>query len=170
MSQRLPPREPELSFVEFLVGTVRYALPVSVVRQVLNPLALTTLPHTLASVLGVANHRGELIPVVDVRRHFGVTVDGTRKSKWLIVQDNATSVAMIVDAVTGVFRAYRENIRPVPRLGTGDDKRALDGVIERNGVVTFILLPGSMSRLARPVLGILPEPGSIVDGSDDTVY
>ena len=70
-SQR-PRHDAERSLVGFSVGDVAYAIEISHVREIVAPLSLTVLPHMPPAVVGVANHRGEVVPVVDLRQRFGV--------------------------------------------------------------------------------------------------
>ncbi|HJL32604.1 MAG TPA: chemotaxis protein CheW, partial [Polyangiaceae bacterium LLY-WYZ-15_(1-7)] len=60
------------NLVGFQVGDVRYAVDILRVREIINPLPLVELPHAPPSVLGVADHRGEVVPVLDLRRRFGL--------------------------------------------------------------------------------------------------
>ena len=52
------------NLVSFLVGDVRYAVEIARVREIVNPLATVQLPHAPAEVVGVADHRGDVLPVV----------------------------------------------------------------------------------------------------------
>ena len=49
------------------MGDVRYAVEIHRVREIVNPLPIVTLPHAPAEVVGVADHRGDVLPVVDLR-------------------------------------------------------------------------------------------------------
>lgn len=56
-----------LSVIEFLVGSARYALPASYVREVYRFKELTPLPHTPASIAGIINVRGLMLAVIDIQ-------------------------------------------------------------------------------------------------------
>ena len=116
------------NLVSFLVGDVRYAVEIQVVREIVNPLPTVPLPHAPREVVGVSDHRGDVLPVVDLRVRFGLAAsESTRKTKWIVVRipDREQSVALVVDAVTEVFGASKGDQRSVPELGKGQDLRGI---------------------------------------------
>jgi len=64
--------DPSKSLVGFFVGNVHYAVPIGRVREISNPLEMVPLPHAPHAVIGVADYRGEVVPVVDLRMRFGM--------------------------------------------------------------------------------------------------
>lgn len=132
--------DPEKSLVGFVVGDVEYAVPISEVKEIVNPVALTELPHAPPAVAGVADHRGEVVPVVDLRERFGVAGErDARRSKWILVDVAEHTVGLIVDSVTEVFGTGGAELRPPPKLGSGDDVRGIAGVTTHDGRLTFVL-------------------------------
>lgn len=128
------------SLVGFIVGDVSYAVPITAVKEIINPAVLTTLPHLPASVAGVADHRGDVIVVVDLRARFGLGVlEDQSRSRWVLVNVAGRTVGLIVDQVTEVFGTGGEQVRAAPALGDGDDMRGLIGVISHGGALTFVL-------------------------------
>jgi len=131
--------DPQKNLVGFIVGDVHYAVEIGLVREIVNPLELTRLPHTPMEVAGVADHRGEVLPVIDLRIRFGLEPQGpARSTKWIrfSVGDDR-SVGIIVDAVTGVFGA--DDSRPTPEVGGNRELRGISGVVTHNGRLTFVL-------------------------------
>jgi purine-binding chemotaxis protein CheW len=132
--------DPNKSLVGFIVGDVSYAVPITAVKEIVNPATLTTLPHLPPAVAGVADHRGDVIVVVDLRARFGLGVlEDQSRSRWVLVNVAGRSVGLIVDQVTEVFGTGGEQVRPAPALGTGDDMRGIVGVISHDGALTFVL-------------------------------
>jgi purine-binding chemotaxis protein CheW len=78
--------DPSKDYVGFYVGDVTYAVRIELVREIVNPLEVIALPRAPASVRGVADYRGEVVPVVDLRERFGLpAVPPTRRQKWIVV-------------------------------------------------------------------------------------
>jgi len=78
--------DPFKDLVGFLLGEVMYAVRIEVVREIVNPLTIVDLPRAPASVKGVADYRGEVVPVVDLRQRFGLPlVSPSRKTKWIVL-------------------------------------------------------------------------------------
>src|SRR5262249_3495750 len=105
--------DPSKNLVGFVVGDVQYAVPIARVREIANPLPTAALPHAPNAVIGVADYRGEVVPVVELRLRFDLPrVEPTRKTKWIVVDVAGRVVALVVDAVTEVFGTGGAELRP----------------------------------------------------------
>ena len=131
--------DPQKSLVGFLVGDVHYALDIARVREIVNPLPVTPLPHTPAEVSGVADHRGEVVPILDLRARFGLPGAESRSKKWILVRTPNGAVGLVVDAVTEVFGLGGDELMPVPEVGGTKDGRGLAGGVTHAGRLTFVL-------------------------------
>lgn len=140
----------ERGFVGFSLGEVHYAVPIGRVREIVNPLPLTELPHAPAAIAGVADHRGEVVAVVDLRTRFGLPRQtDQRRTKWVLVDFQGRTVGLRVDNVTEVFGQAGAPIRPAPELGSGDEVRGLAGVITHDGRMKFVLDLDRIESLTR---------------------
>ena len=116
--------DPSKSLVGFVVGEVEYAVPIASIREITTPLPLVPLPKASAAVVGVADYRGDVVPVIDVRLRFGLPhLPATRRTKWIILVVQDRFVALTVDAVTDVFGTGGAELRPSPALGAGSTIR-----------------------------------------------
>jgi len=148
-------RDPSKNLVECVVGDVHYAVPIAAVREIVNPLPLVELPSAPAAVVGVADYRDEVVPVVDLRVRFGLPpVPVTRRTKWIILR-RGRSFAIIVDAVIEVFRST--DVRAAPLTGPGADIRAIEGVTSHDGVMVFLLDVARFGDLVAPVNAVAEE-------------
>jgi purine-binding chemotaxis protein CheW len=102
----------------FRIGGEDYAIDIMRVSEIVHPLPITPVPRAPASVEGVVRLRGEIIPVLDVRKRLGVEArPATRKSRFLIVNVAGRRIGLVVDEVCEVLRLPRSEIRPAPTLG-----------------------------------------------------
>jgi purine-binding chemotaxis protein CheW len=132
--------DPNKSLVGFVVGQVSYAVPIAVVKEIVNPGMITSLPHLPHAIAGVADHRGEVIVVVDLRARFGLgPLTDQSRSKWVLLNFADRIVGLVVDQVTDVFGTGAEQVRAAPALGSGEDTRGIAGVITHSGALTFVL-------------------------------
>jgi purine-binding chemotaxis protein CheW len=132
--------DPERSLVGFCVGNVNYAVPIGYVREIINPADVTRLPHAPDVVVGVADHRGEVVPVIDLRVRFRVSFSpDVRRTKWILVDVNGMTIGLVVDRVTEVFGTGGAALRPAPSLGGGEDERGIVGVTSHEGIMVFVL-------------------------------
>ena len=155
--------DPQKSLVGFAVGDVAYAIPIADVREIVNPLLLTELPHAPASVVGVADHRGDVIPVVDLRVRFGLrALSDRQRSKWILVHVDGRLIGLVVDRVLDVFGTSGAEVRPPPALGGGEETRGILGVTMYDGMLTFVLDVSRFDELVRPIeqAGLLPGGAS----------
>jgi purine-binding chemotaxis protein CheW len=143
--------DPSKSLVGFLVGEVHYAVPIARVKEIANPLVAVALPHPPPAVVGVADYRGEVVPIVDLRLRFGLSsAAATRRTKWIVVDVAGRTVALVVDAVTEVFGTGGVDLRPAPSLGGGDDVRGISGVADHGGLV-FVIDTARLRELTEPL-------------------
>src|SRR5260370_23834668 len=127
--------DPSKSLVGFLVGDVKYAVRIARVKEITNPIPMVALPHAPRAVIGVADYRGEVVPVVDLRMRFGLaSVAPTRKTKWLVVDASGRSVALGVDAVSEAVGTGGAHLPPAPSPSGGDDVRGISRVTHPPGL------------------------------------
>lgn len=82
--------DPLKDLVGFLLGDVMYAVRIEVVREIVNPLSIVDVPRGPSSVKGVADYRGEVVPVIDLRERFGLpAVLPSRRTKWVVLDVSA---------------------------------------------------------------------------------
>jgi purine-binding chemotaxis protein CheW len=151
------------NWVSFLVGDVRYAVEIHIVREIVNPLPVVPLPHAPAEVVGVADHRGEVLPVIDLRGRFGLPpVEATRRTKWIIVRvpGREQPVALVVDAVTDVFGAGQSEQRAIPQVGKGAELRGISSCYSHEGKLVFVVDPSIIASAADGLdtSSVLPPP------------
>ena len=113
----------------FRVGGEDYAVDIMRVQEIIQPLPITPVPRAPAFVEGVVRLRGEVLPIVDVRRRFGLpTVPPTRQAKFIVVHVGGRRICLAVDEVCEVLRIPRAEIRPAPALVGLDSPRFFLGV------------------------------------------
>jgi purine-binding chemotaxis protein CheW len=110
-------REARVQLCSFRIGGEDYAVDLMRVREIIPPLPITPVPRAPASVEGVVRLRGEIVPVLDVRKRLGVpAVAPSRKTRFLVVNVARRRIALVVDEVCEVLRLPRRELRPAPPL------------------------------------------------------
>ncbi len=143
--------------VGFVVGDVHYALDIERVREIVNPAPTSSIPHMPDVVIGVADHRGEVVPLVDARKHFGLApAVPTRATKWILLTGEDQLLGLVVDRVTDVFGSSTPPREPPPALGSRET-RGVAYVASRDGELVFVL---DADKLARLVAGAVPDLGA----------
>jgi len=131
--------------IGYRVGTRLFVSSIDEISELLAVPVMTTVPGTQSWLLGVANVRGNLVPVIDLGRFlFGARTQVTERTRLLIVRQGSGNVALMVDEVFGqrtVDEQQRRDAEPE------DDPRLERFVDDRVGEQKLALF--SMGRLVR---------------------
>jgi purine-binding chemotaxis protein CheW len=151
--------EGDKRLVGFVVDDVHYALDIGQVREIVNPAATAAIPHMPPAVLGLADHRGEVIPIVDAREHFGLPRRApTRATKWILVKAGSELLGLVVDRVTDVFGSSAPPREPPSALGSRES-RGVSYVAARGSDLVFVLDAQKLAQLVAGVdRGSIPAP------------
>lgn len=124
---------PEQEFFCFRVGNLKLGVPSENVREVVRASTLTPLPRTPAFILGVAAHRGEVLPVLDLLRFLGKGEARMVERSRLFVGVSGTHIAAVVaDTVYGLKKFFVSDILPPP-VGGDAGSEHLIGVVQGGG-------------------------------------
>jgi purine-binding chemotaxis protein CheW len=156
--------DPVVQLCAFRIGDEDYAIDLLRVREIIAPLPVTPVPRAPAFVEGVVRLRGEVVPVLDVRKRLGAEVrPPTRKSRFLVVHVAGRRIGLVVDEVCEVVRLPRSHLRPAPALGDPGAPRFFLGVCggEAQGA------PGHAGSRMRLLLNVKALLDPAVDGEAD---
>ena len=122
-------------YLTFALEGEVYGVPVLKVKEILGMRAVTPLPQTPDSVLGVINLRGLIIPVLDLRRKFGLPPQEFDRKTSIIVldlvyQSEALLLGAVVDAVHDVQAIPDDKINRLAGLEARVRAKAIHGVAE----------------------------------------
>ncbi len=119
----------EEQLVAFDVAGEIYGIDIADVQEIIRLPTITKIPRAPRFVEGVINLRGHIIPVIDLRKRFGIPeAEPTKESRIVVVQVGDTTIGMRVDAVTEVLRIRSDSIEPPSSIVTGTDSAFLRGV------------------------------------------
>lgn len=123
--------------VAFILGEQQYALPLATVRRVVRMVEVTPLPKAPKVVLGVIDLQGTIVPVMSMRRRFGMAEPETNLDDQLIVAETgARNVALVVNSVTGVVERRTEEVTKAEELVPG--AQYVEGMTRSEGGILFI--------------------------------
>ena len=110
-------------YVTFSLGPEIYAVNVTRAREILDDVTITPVPQTPGFMLGVINLRGNVVPVIDLRRKLGMAATERTVETCVIIMEIALDgesvvVGALVDSVREVIEIDTEQIEPPPRLGS----------------------------------------------------
>ncbi len=109
-----------LQLLVFIVNTQRYALRLESVERIVRAVEVTSLPEASPGLLGVVNIQGQIVPVVNFRKRFGLPTRDVDLDDRLIIVDSADrTIALLVDAVVGVMAGQEDDVVPSSRIDPG---------------------------------------------------
>jgi len=131
-------------YLTFRLAGETFALAIAKVREVLEHRTLTKLPQTPATVRGVINLRGHVVPVVDLNLRFGnreteTTVDTCIVITEVEIDGTVAHIGALVDAVDEVFELEDDRIEPPPRMGLNLDTSYVRGMGKRDDDFVIVL-------------------------------
>ena len=139
-----------LALVCFRLGDEQYALDIARVHEVLRLLPVTRIPQMPDFVLGVINARGNIIPVFDFRRKFGLGGKALgEKAKIIVVDVRETPVCFVADELLDNVKIERSSIAPVPQGTLKVPKECVAGISRLDERVIIILDLDKMYELAQ---------------------
>jgi purine-binding chemotaxis protein CheW len=109
-----PPRAGELvGLVVFSLARERYGIEAGVVRQIVRFADFTPVPGAADYLVGVTNLRGEILPVFDLRRFFGLPQRGlTDQSRVLVLGQERHELGVLADETHEVMNLRADRILP----------------------------------------------------------
>lgn len=128
--------ETAIEVIEFGLAQERYAIPTAAVREVYALKDLTPVPCTPAFVLGVINWRGQILPVIDIKKFFDLPERGiTDLHKVIIVQHEKMELGILADLIVGVRTVPLNALQPSLPTLAGIREEYLKGVTAERLVV-----------------------------------
>ena len=107
-----------LQLVSFHIAGEEFGLDILRVQEIIRIQELTRVPNSPNFVDGVINLRGKVIPVIALRKRFGLEqIPHDKQTRIVVVEVRGTILGFIVDSVSEVLRIPADTVEPPPRLG-----------------------------------------------------
>jgi purine-binding chemotaxis protein CheW len=112
-----------LQLVSFKIGNEEFGLDILKVQEIIRLRDLTRVPNLPDFVDGVINLRGQVIPVIGLRRRLGVEqAEADKRTRIVVAEVNGHVLGFVVDEVSEVLRISPETVEPPPQMGTVERK------------------------------------------------
>lgn len=118
-----------LQLVTFTISEEEFAIDILKVQEIIRVMEITKVPNSPPFVDGVINLRGKVIPVIDLRRRFGMESRPHDSQTRIIVIDlHSMIVGFVVDGVSEVLRIQSNTVEPPPAVVAGVESEYIKGV------------------------------------------
>lgn len=127
-----------MQYIGFTLNNSEYSIPVLKVREIIHVPYITKMPQSPSYVEGVANLRGNIIPVVNLKKLVGIDTNGDRGNRVIVVASGKVIFGVLVDAVTGVITIEENSIKS-PELFWNGNHEQLSGVAKVSNRLIILL-------------------------------
>lgn len=124
-----------------------FALPVTCVHEILDPLPITRLPGAPDHAPGLVNVRGTVVPLCDARPRLRMSCAGVQGRMIVIelpIGTELTRLALFAESVDEVMETDPSTLTAIPELGARWPARFVRGVARRNGGIVVLLNPETL--------------------------
>src|SRR5687768_6184818 len=131
---------PMLHLLTFVLDREEFGIPVTQVREVIRVDGITRVPQVPAHVRGVANLRGRILAVVEIRTRLGLTPAViTPASRIVVVEVMGRVLGLLVDRVSQVTKVPVDSVVPPPDEVVTAETDFLTGVARWNSRLIMLL-------------------------------
>ncbi|OQX73323.1 MAG: chemotaxis protein CheW [Campylobacteraceae bacterium 4484_4] len=128
-----------IQLVGFIVGEEEYAIPILNIQEIIKPIEYTRVPSTPDYVLGVFNLRGNVIPLIDLRKKFHLPPsDQTPDTRYIVMKEGDNIAGFVIDKLTEAIRLKTSQIDPAPET-LHNDRGMISGIGKRDNSILTIL-------------------------------
>ncbi len=128
-----------VQLVGFVVGNEEFSVPILSIQEIIKPIEWTRVPRTPEYVLGVFNLRGSVIPLIDLRKKFGLSSEKmTDDSRFMVMKNEFETAGFVIDRLTEAIRLKKHEIGPAPETSM-QEKTMIEGVGKQEGKILTIL-------------------------------
>ena len=134
--------------VGFVVGEEEFAVPILSIQEIIKPIEWTKVPFVPDYVLGVFNLRGNVLPLIDLRKKFNApNADIDENTRFIVMKIKGEDVAFIIDRLTSALRIPKKNILPPPDTYSNEDE-IIEGVgrLEDGRIITILKIDNIIKR------------------------
>ncbi|WP_044893944.1 chemotaxis protein [Bacillus alveayuensis] len=143
----------ELEIVEFSISNNKFGINVIKVKEIINPVPVTKVPHSHHYIEGIIELRGEILPVVDVAKALNFPLsDNPSSDKFIVAEFNKQKIVFHVHAVTQIHRISWKQIEKPSLMYQGLESQII-GVVKLNGQTILLL------DFEKMIFDINPESG-----------
>lgn len=131
-----------MQLVGFVISDEIFGVDILMVQEIIRGAVVTPIPNAPKFVEGVINLRGNIIPVIDLRKRLNL-YDGqeSQDKNWVLLLDVGNRVTgFVVDRVTKVLKVQQEHIEPPPDIVVaGLESQYINGVCEIDDYLLILL-------------------------------
>ena len=121
--------EDSTNLVTFRLGSGEYAIDIMQAKEIIKMEKITLIPNAPDFVEGVINLRGNIIPIIDLKKRFNLEeIEGDKNTGIIIVKIEDVDMGIIIDSISKVVYISNSDIQPPPPMLSGIGQKYIKGV------------------------------------------
>jgi purine-binding chemotaxis protein CheW len=140
LSESMVKNKDTAQFVGFQLADQRYAFRIEQIQEIVIPDQVTRIPQVMEYVEGVSNLRGTIIPIINLRKLFGIDPKpNDDESRTIVVNVGDRTMGCTVDSVSQVMRIPAESIQSAPDIVASEGTAYVQGFAKLDGQLIILL-------------------------------
>ena len=117
------------NLVTFRLGSGEYAIDIMQAKEIIKMEKITLIPNAPYFVEGVINLRGNIIPIIDLKKRFNLEEsEGDKNTGIIIAKIEDVDMGIMIDSISKVVSMANSDIQPPPSMLQGIGQRYIKGV------------------------------------------
>jgi len=134
----------KIQYISFIIAREEYGVELIQTKEIIKPLKITPVPNTSDYISGVINLRGQVIPVIDMKKKLNLAIEKDKASskdeeKIIIINIKGMLLGLYVDCVKEVVNLKNSEIKDVKETKNEIEKEFIKGVINIDEKLIIIL-------------------------------
>lgn len=129
----------ENKYVIFKLNEEHYGIDIMKVREVTDAKQSTKVPNTPSFVEGIINLRGDITPIINLKRKFMLPVNVVNDARVIVLSVNEKLVGFQVDDASQVLTIEDSDIDDPPDIITGEQRKYIQGIGKVDDRIVIIL-------------------------------
>ncbi|MDR0664472.1 MAG: chemotaxis protein CheW [Helicobacteraceae bacterium] len=139
--------EDVVQLVCFMVDEEEFAVPILSIQEIIKPLAAIRVPSTPDYVVGVFNLRGNVLPLIDLKRKFNEQRSSyTDETRFIVIRNKNQVSGFVIDKLTETIRLKESDIDPAPESLDGDDNHIYGVGKREDSIITILRIEALFKR------------------------
>ena len=157
-------------FVIFHVQDEMFAVPLAEVQEIIRMPEVVRMPLSPPALEGLANLRGTMLPILDLRSVFGFESQPHDDTTRVVVLDQGRPVGLVVDRMANVVTADAGSIEPIGNIQSTVDTDLLMGMIKGQGGASMVMILDAATVIKREFRDIGARSGTPAPPDDDRTF
>jgi purine-binding chemotaxis protein CheW len=132
--------EEVIQFLSFSVSNEIFGIELVHVHEILRPVFITRIPNVEEYILGVVNLRGEIIPIVDLKKKFDQGfVEINKNTRIVVLENNGKRFGLVVEEVKQVIKIVKSSVSGINNHMSSSFNNMIDYVGRSGDTIVLII-------------------------------